>query len=115
MKKLTIEEVKTFIKNTPLNYLAIQPSVSFPILQRIHRRLQNGCNFSPIKINEGIIVDGHHRYICTLILERKVEEVPGGENATKQVTYEWSKVLVDEADFDTEDERNDYEERYDRN
>ena len=87
MKELTIEEVRNFIKDNSLNYLAKQPKVSFPILQRIHRRLQNGCNFSPIKIDEGIIVDGHHRYICSMILKRKVEEVPGGENTSKQQTF----------------------------
>ncbi|WP_281631653.1 hypothetical protein [Flavobacterium luteolum] len=113
MKQITYDQVVKFIQETEFEYNPGQIEVSFPILERIHKRLQNGNNFSAIKTSNGRIVDGHHRYICHKLLESNPEITPGGTNAT-QVELLWNHVNVSLVDYDDEDSRRLFAERYDK-
>jgi len=112
MKKITKAEVEFFLTQTEFELKPGQGAISFPIIERIHRRLQQGKRFSSIKVNDGIITDGHHRYICLKILDLDLEESKGGKNPSAE-GFEWKELNIEDVDYDTEADIKRYEELYD--
>ena len=104
MIEITYEEVVKFLFEAEFDYQPGQIEISFPIIQRIHRRLQQGHSFSEIKISGERIVDGHHRYICHRLLEIEPETMVGGAN-NHRVEFVWSDVNLTIVDYDDEDAR----------
>jgi hypothetical protein len=113
MNEITYEEVQKFLSEAEFDYQPGQIEISFPIIQRIHRRLQLGNSFSAIKISGERIVDGHHRYICHRLLEIKPETTVGGANSHK-VEFVWSDVNLTTVDYDDEETKQMFAERYDK-
>jgi hypothetical protein len=113
MIEITYEEVKNFLFETEFEYQPGQIEISFPILKRIHRRLQQGNSFSPIKTRSGRIVDGHHRYICHKLLKIDPETTVGGANSY-QFQLVWNQVNLTIDDYDDEEAIQRFSERYDK-
>ena len=99
--EITPQVVKLFLSRSAFDLRASQAAISFPIIQRIHRRLQQGYKFRKIKVLDGVIIDGHHRYICLSMLQMKVESVKAGKNITMLNIVQWAAVFVDQKDYDT--------------
>ena len=112
MAEITKDDIENFLAQTNFDLQPGQGAISFPIIQRIHRRLQEGKRFSSIKVHEGIITDGHHRYICMSILGLEVEQSNGGKNPSA-VGFEWKGLNVEIHDYDTEADIKLYAELYD--
>jgi hypothetical protein len=112
MIEITHEEVEKFLLETEFDHKPGQGKISFPVIQRIHRRLQQGNSFGAIKICDGIIVDGHHRYISHKLLKLNPETVPGGANS-EYIEYVWTKINLVSIDYDSDEMKQDFEERYD--
>ncbi|MCP2025806.1 hypothetical protein L1276_000946 [Flavobacterium sp. HSC-32F16] len=113
MNEITYEEVQKFLLETEFDHMPGQIEISFPIIQRIHRRLQQGSSFSEIKLSGERIVDGHHRYICHQLLGMKSKTTIGGANSHK-VEFVWGDVHLTDIDYDDEEARQRFEERYDK-
>lgn len=114
MQEITFEEVKLFIEtNNSLKFNPGQRKISYPIIVRIHKRLQEGHRFSNIKVHGNIISDGHHRFISLSLLEMDVNLDIAGENITKQEEIAWKDVKLDYEDYDTEKQREEYYKKYD--
>jgi hypothetical protein len=111
MIEITHLDVTSYIENTLFEYKPGQGAVSFPIIQRIHKRLQNGKRFSSIKVIDGIITDGHHRYICSCMLGIDFEITKGGKNPTSE-GFEWTSLKVVENDYDSVKDIERYNELY---
>ena len=113
MKDITHEQVQSILIRTSFDLMPGQGYVSFPIIQRIHRRLQNGHRFDPIKVTtDGIISDGHHRYICLSILGIEIETSKAGKNHN-QPTYHWNKICLETKDYDSLAKIKKFELKYD--
>jgi hypothetical protein len=113
VQNLTIEAVQEHLKRTNLSFSASQTKVSFPILYRIHRRLQEGKRFDPIKVADGTIMNGHHRFICLSILGIDVEWEKGTKNLTATQNVSWSEMIIDHGDHDSDEKRENYRKMYD--
>jgi len=114
VEDLTIEAVRDYLQKNKLPLFAGQTEVSFPILSRIHRRLKEGKRFSPILVDEDLIVNGHHRYICLNILNIEIEQLVWTSSPSSKSTC-WTKIVVVENDWDTDEEKEIYRQRYDSN
>ncbi|ASS48845.1 MAG: hypothetical protein A3D31_06110 [Candidatus Fluviicola riflensis] len=114
MHEITYDQVKLFIKTYPLKFNPGQNKISYPIIVRIHKRLQEGHSFSNIKVQNNIINDGHHRFISLSLLDLEISHDMAGENIAKQLPIEWKDVELDSEDYDTEKQRKEYNERYDK-
>lgn len=113
MNEITHKDVQIFLTESSLNLSPGQNKISFPIIQRIHRRLQMGNKFDPINVSaDGIICDGHHRYICLSILGFDIETTPGGKNLTASEEFQWQNMNLETDDYDTTDEINRYKIKY---
>ncbi len=113
MNDITYEEVKRFLIETEFDCTPSQNEISFPIIQRIHRRLQQGNSFSAIKVKENVILDGHHRYISHKLLTIESETTLGGSNS-ESIEYVWSEINLTSVDYDSGSKRKLFEERYDK-
>lgn len=114
MHEITYEEVKLFIETNSLKFRPGQNKISYPIIARIHRRLQEGHHFSNIKVQNNVINDGHHRFISLSLLSMNVSCDLAGENTSKQKPFDWKDVQLDFSDYDTEKQKEDYRKRYDK-
>ena len=57
--------------------------------------------FRHIKVKDGSICDGHHRYIASLLADYEIQHDPG---ETSNATTSWESVTFEEFDYDTGDE-----------
>ena len=113
MHEINFEQVKLFIETKPLKFNPSQSKISYPIIVRIHKRLQEGHVFSKIKVHNNTIHDGHHRFISLSLLNMEIHYDIAGENTTKQAKIIWKNVELDSADYDTEKQKEEFSKRYD--
>jgi hypothetical protein len=113
MHEITFEQVKLFIETKPLKFKPGQSKISYPIIVRIQRRLQDVHSFSNIKVHNNTINDGHHKFISLSLLNMEIFHDAAGENLTKQAEITWKDVKLDYEDYDTEKQRQEFSKRYD--
>lgn len=86
-----------------------QPKISIPILRRIYLKMQYGIKFNAIKVHsDKTIIDGHHRYISSVIagleLERVPSQKPSFQNRDGVNVIEWKNVEFADVDWDKPEE-----------
>lgn len=104
MDDINLKTVEDLLKSDSLELVATnQKAINFPILQRIYKKMQLGIKFDNIRVNGSRIVNGHHRYICSILSETEIgiDEWPIGSTA---VDNEWSCFVVVEDDYEDEDQ-----------
>ena len=89
-----------FLQSHKFDFNPNQHKLCFPKLERIYSRMENGKIFPPIKVGNGKIIEGHHRYICSQILKTDIEITNGGINLSQQNNYTWHEIIVEEIDWD---------------
>ena len=60
-----------------------------------------GIKFSGIKVADNLIIDGHHRYLASLLANYELERIPSNTTSATVVT-DWSLVEFVDEDWDTE-------------
>src|SRR5687768_15724139 len=102
MDMITIDVIKDFIKTNNIELLPTQHALCIPIINRIYLKMINNLKFDDIKINGELIIDGHHRYISSLLAKKEVGRVPTHlTSATKK--HNWNSVKFVDEEWDTED------------
>ena len=101
MKSITPEMVFALFNETQIQLHATQRRLCFPIMQRIYKKMLLGINFSPIKLADDCIIDGHHRYVASLLANKYIESAPSQKtSATEKI--KWPSIQLDLEDWDTE-------------
>jgi len=73
---LTKELILTKISEKGELLLPNQSALSIPIIERIYKKMLNKLKFPPIHVSlDNLIVDGHHRYISSLLSDFDIEIV----------------------------------------
>lgn len=109
----TKEILIAFLQSHNFNFEPNQHKLCFPKLKRIYVRMASGKNFPAIKVGNGKIVEGHHRYICSQILDIDIEIANGGVNISHQNSFVWKGVIVDDIDWDHPWELRKFQKDYD--
>lgn len=60
-----------------------------------------GIKFSGIKVDGNVIIDGHHRYLASLLAGVSLERYPSNRTSATKV-FEWERVELVKDDWDTE-------------
>jgi hypothetical protein len=92
--------IKEFIKNNKIPFLATQPKLCIPIIIRLCQKMTNGIKFEEIKICDNLIIDGHHRYLSSLIVDIEIGRILSQKTSATQ-SIEWTSIRFDENDWDT--------------
>ena len=73
-----------------------------PVISRIYKKMIHGIKFDDIKICETLIIDGHHRYISSILANVKLEKAKSSRTSAT-IEYDWTVVEFVEEEWDTED------------
>ena len=101
MTEITEEIIKKFLKEKELEYLPTHNKLSLPIINRIYKKMINGIKFEIVKINENIIIDGHHRYISSELAKSEIEKTSYPKTSAT-IVYSWNDVLFVNEEWDTD-------------
>lgn len=93
------EEIWACIEASKPDLKPSQQSLSMPIIKRLCKKMKAGIRFSDIKVENGIICDGHHRYIALLLAGQRIERVP---SILKSEILDWESVVFEDGDWDDE-------------
>jgi hypothetical protein len=100
MQTISIDEVREFLKSHTFPLQPTQQKICYPIIRRIHRKMQMGVPFENINIDNLLLINGHHRYICSLLLQLEI-----GTNAWKSpsntIDLKWSDIDIDANDWES--------------
>jgi hypothetical protein len=100
MGKVTVESIKAFISSNNIHLKPTQTKLCVLIISRICQKMSHGIKFDDIKVCDDLIINGHHRYISSLIVNFYLGKVKSNTtSATRAI--EWDKIEFDEQDWDT--------------
>lgn len=100
MIEITSEEIKKYIIGSEIVLVSTHHKLSIPVIKRIYKKMVNGIKFDDIKICGNLVIDGHHRYISSLLAEIEIGKIKSlKSSATKE--YKWNDIEFDENDWDT--------------
>ena len=101
LPQITIEYITNFIKENEIKLTSTHHKLCVPIINRLCQKMWSGIKFDEIKECEGLIIDGHHRYLSSLITKIEVGVVPSHKTSAT-VQYNWVDIEFDENDWDTD-------------
>lgn len=100
MIEITSEEIKKYIISREIVLVSTHHKLSIPVIKRIYKKMVNGIKFDDIKICGNLVIDGHHRYISSLLAEIEIGKIKSlKSSATKEC--KWNDIEFDENDWDT--------------
>lgn len=102
MEKITQKVIHDFLEDHSLKYKSTHNRLSLPIINRIYKKMVHGIKFDDIKICDDLIIDGHHRYISSLMAEVEIGHSKCPKSSAT-VAYDWNIVKFTETEWDTED------------
>jgi hypothetical protein len=101
MKDITIEMVLKFLKEGKIALRSTHGKLCFPIIKRIYKKMSIGIKFPCIKVDGDLIIDGHHRYVASLLVDYKLDIAPSFKTSAT-VESQWNVVVLDVDDWDTD-------------
>ncbi|MEP6647752.1 MAG: hypothetical protein ABJC12_11745 [Saprospiraceae bacterium] len=101
MEAITSDFLKDFLKRKDIELQPTHEKLCLPIINRLAKKMTLGIKFNAINVADGVIVDGHHRYLASLVSGADLEKRPYVRPAACVVTN-WQSVSFDESDWDTE-------------
>ncbi|MCE2962831.1 MAG: hypothetical protein ACK5UE_11775 [Chitinophagales bacterium] len=96
----TKDYIITKINDQTIKLSPSQNKLSLPIIERITRKMKFGIRFDDIKIEKGLIIDGHHRYISSLIAGIELKSIVSART-TATIEYNWESVNFVNEEWDT--------------
>lgn len=100
MQMITPEFIRTFIKSNSISFLPTQTKLCVPIIFRMCQKMKNGIRFDEIKVCDNLIIEGHHRYLSSLIMSFELGKVSSLSSSTTKATT-WDLMDLVEEDWDT--------------
>jgi len=102
MKEINKEQILNAIATSDNVLIATNRKLCLPIINRIYKKMINGIKFDDIKVCETLIIDGHHRYVSSLLANIKLDEAKSSKTSAT-IEYDWTEVELVEEEWDTED------------
>lgn len=96
---MTREEILACVEASETDLRPSQQSVSIPVIIRLYKKMKGGIRFSNIKVENGTICDGHHRYIASLLAGVGIEIIP---SILKSEILDWKSVAFENNDWDND-------------
>jgi hypothetical protein len=100
LEKITKDTIAELIRTNELPLSPTHAKLCLPIINRIFKKMSAGIGFSAIKVENGLICDGHHRYIASTLANFPLETIVG-TTTSATVATNWESVIFEEEDCDT--------------
>ena len=73
-----------------------------PIIDRIYKKMKIGIKFDDIKVCDSVLIDGHHRYLGSVVAKMKLDEAKSLKSCAT-TEFDWTAVEFVNEDWDTEE------------
>lgn len=101
MNEINNQVILSAIHNSDYILKSTHNKLCLPIINRIYKKMINGIKFDAIKVCDNCIIDGHHRFISSLLANVKLDEVKSSKTSAT-IIYEWIDVEFVLEEWDTE-------------
>lgn len=101
MKQITKEELINFVLKNNIEFHPTQTKLCVPIINRLYRKMLIKIQFSGIKVVDNLIIDGHHRYLASLLAATEIDKVMSIRTSATKVNR-WDLIDFVDEDWDTE-------------
>ena len=101
LKNSDAENIIRLVTKNRLSFQSTHSKLCYPIILRLYKKMMVGIQFSPIKVDGNVLIDGHHRYIASLMAGSMIASSPSVKTAATNVIA-WELVTFDTDDWDTE-------------
>lgn len=100
MLEINKADILTALEDSRDSLISTHKRLCLPLIIRMYKKMENGIKFDAIKVSESTIVDGHHRYVASVLAG---QNLPTIKSATTSATieYDWKDVEFVEEDWDT--------------
>lgn len=98
INKTTIIEA---VKNSNVVFKATQHELCLPIIRRIYNKMIHDIKFDDIKVCEGLIIDGHHRFISSILAKKQIKHVLSSKTSAT-IEQNWENIDFVEVEWDTD-------------
>lgn len=102
MDKINKEAILKAIKKSDYNLITTHNKLCLPIINRIYKKMIHGIKFDDIKACNKLIIDGHHRYVSSLLANIELGESKSSKTSAT-IEYKWTDVEFIEEEWDTLD------------
>lgn len=102
MSNLTSEYLSKILSQNKVELKSTHKKLSIPIINRIYTKMLLGIKFDDIKIDNDLIIDGHHRYVSSILSNMKLGCVKSSKTSAT-IEYNWENVEFVNEEWDTED------------
>ncbi len=99
MRKISLKNVRDLLDSGSLGLIATQGEICLPILRRIYKKMKLGIEFEHIRVNDSRIVDGHHRYVCSILSETEIG-INDWPIPSSAINCNWAAVIINEDDYE---------------
>jgi hypothetical protein len=89
------------MQNENLTLVSTHERLCFPIIERIAKKMSIGLVFGSISVDGNLILNGHHRYLASLLVGYKLDQVPCPKTLAKE-PVNWKSVKLVDEDWDTD-------------
>ena len=76
MKQISTEFVLEYLSESEKDLKSTHSILCFPIINRIYKKMSIGIKFPSIKVDGDLIIDGHHRYLASLLAGKTLDTIP---------------------------------------
>jgi hypothetical protein len=101
MESITSNHIQKHLSNNKIEFKSTHNRLSLPIINRIYKKMVNGIKFDEIKIYDNLIIDGHHRYISSIMAGIEIGKLNSHKTSATQ-EYEWAVVDFIDIEWDTD-------------
>src|SRR5690554_2318562 len=102
MDKINKDTILRTLKNSDQILLSSQKRLCLPIIKRIYKKMMNGLKFDDIKVCRTLIIDGHHRYVSSVLANIRLDAVKSSKTSAT-IKYDWIDIEFVNEEWDTED------------
>lgn len=102
MSNLTSKYISKILSQNKVELKSTHNKLSIPIINRIYTKMLLGIKFDDIKIDDNLIIDGHHRYVSSILSNIKLGCVKSSKTSAT-IEYNWENVEFVNEEWDTED------------
>jgi hypothetical protein len=100
MKLLPQIEINKLIEEQKLSLKPTQNRLCIPIVFRIYKKMRVGIKFTGIKVDGDLIIDGHHRFLASILAGFDLEKFPSYKTSVTNF-IKWEDIEFVDEDWDT--------------
>ena len=100
--KINTEIIQKTIKDSDNTLISTHEKLCLPIINRMYEKMINGFKFDDIKVCDTLIIDGHHRYVSSLLAGVELNVLKSPKTSATHA-YDWMEVEFVKEEWYTED------------